>query len=282
MTHVSKNKFFFSVLFAVGLFLLVPQGSEAACCINSLQVGCYESVAPNGGSCPAGTTDVESVLSGTTNCGSYLISLNRNCINGSCLQCDNGNLISGGATNTGSCPAGYEFIRPDEEADARQLCDQQQPEPPPASDAATGETPRTRQNSGGSGRGESTEGKLPSLVGGTGDTKYATGNYGICDVVSVGIRLSQILFMLAGGVALILFTWAGIMWIVSGGNTEKIEKSREILKGTVFGLVIMIVAWQLIHLITVALVLPTPGQTQATPRQILGQPWYDPCAGESQ
>ncbi|HPS21295.1 MAG TPA: hypothetical protein PLO44_00585 [Candidatus Paceibacterota bacterium] len=58
-----------------------------------------------------------------------------------------------------------------------------------------------------------------------------------------------VLFRLAVPIAAIMFAYAGILLLTSGGNTSQKEKSKKIFTGVAIGIVIAAAAWIIVHLI---------------------------------
>ena len=52
---------------------------------------------------------------------------------------------------------------------------------------------------------------------------------------------------LLGSVSLLFFIIGGIMWLSSGGNTDKIAKGKSIMINTVFGIIIVLGAWLIVQ-----------------------------------
>lgn len=83
----------------------------------------------------------------------------------------------------------------------------------------------------------------------------ASGDCSLCDFLSVFVNISRWILSVMGGLALILFIWAGQGYIMSFGNPEKVEASKKTLTGTVFGIVIILAAWTLVNIL-LSLILP--------------------------
>jgi uncharacterized BrkB/YihY/UPF0761 family membrane protein len=62
-----------------------------------------------------------------------------------------------------------------------------------------------------------------------------------------------------GMITVILVIVAGFMWLFAGGEEEKIKKAKEILKGAVTGLVIVLGSYGLAQYIFTALRYATAG-----------------------
>lgn len=65
---------------------------------------------------------------------------------------------------------------------------------------------------------------------------------------------------LAGGIALILMVYGGIMVITSGGNPQKLQAGKELITSAVMGLILILFGTYLLKLIGVD-ILQIPGFT---------------------
>ena len=62
----------------------------------------------------------------------------------------------------------------------------------------------------------------------------------IADVVNAFL---PVVYSLGGIIAAAFIIWAGVDWIISGGDTNKIGKAKEKLVAAIVGLVIMLLAF---------------------------------------
>ena len=79
----------------------------------------------------------------------------------------------------------------------------------------------------------------------------------ICDIVSTAIFIFKWVMGLLGGAILLLFVWNGFNLIISGGNSEKIEKAKTGLVNALIGLVIVFGSWMIVNIVIVVLASPT-------------------------
>ncbi len=77
-------------------------------------------------------------------------------------------------------------------------------------------------------------------------TKGKTAQEGIRTIVGVGIKL---LLSFIGSIALILYIYAGVLWMTAAGNTEQITKAKQIFMWTTLGLVMMLGSYVVVGLI---------------------------------
>ena len=84
----------------------------------------------------------------------------------------------------------------------------------------------------------------------------------LCDIWHlVSNIINFISFNLAIPAAVLLFIAAGVMFLISGGNQEKVASARGIFTNTVIGLVIIFCSWMLID--TLIKTIATSGTTDA-------------------
>jgi hypothetical protein len=57
------------------------------------------------------------------------------------------------------------------------------------------------------------------------------------------------LIMFAGIVAVLMFVWAGVKLLLSGGNITAKEEAKKIIWNTVIGFIFVLAAWLIVHLI---------------------------------
>lgn len=86
-------------------------------------------------------------------------------------------------------------------------------------------------------------GILPTPTGGKG----GDGDYSLNDFIQLAVNVSEKILGLVGSLALLAFVYGGIMFLISGGNSEKVEKGKQILIGAVVGLVIVFTSYMIIQ-----------------------------------
>ena len=62
---------------------------------------------------------------------------------------------------------------------------------------------------------------------------------------------------IVGSLALIMFIWGGLLWMTSGGNTDRLTKGRNTLVWAALGLVIIFASYALVHFVIEQLVTKT-------------------------
>lgn len=71
-------------------------------------------------------------------------------------------------------------------------------------------------------------------------------NYSLADFIQVFVNISKIILGILGAVALLFFVYGGITWLTSGGNSKRIDKGKDILVGTIVGMVVVLGAYAII------------------------------------
>jgi len=83
----------------------------------------------------------------------------------------------------------------------------------------------------------------------TSDSNYAEGTYGLNDMVRIFVESSQIILGIIGSVTLLMFVYGGIMFLISGGSSEKVTKAKDIIKAAVIGLIIVFSSYLIIKFV---------------------------------
>lgn len=96
----------------------------------------------------------------------------------------------------------------------------------------------------------------------------------VCDVVSGGITIANLLATSLSGIVLLMFVIGGFCMIISRGNEELVTKGRKIIMGAVIGIVIVTFAWVIVN--TVLRVLVKGSLTESGDVQILSGTWWKP------
>jgi type VI protein secretion system component VasK len=67
-------------------------------------------------------------------------------------------------------------------------------------------------------------------------------------VSNIVTNIITLLFLLGGIAAILYLLWAGIQYITSAGNPEKMKSARQSIIAVVVGIVVMMAAWFIIRL----------------------------------
>ncbi len=85
-----------------------------------------------------------------------------------------------------------------------------------------------------------------------GDATYC-GNYVMNDFIKLAINISQIILGLIGSLSLLAFVAGGVMFMISGGSSNNVEKAKKIITAAVVGLVIVFASWMIIRFVILSL-----------------------------
>lgn len=74
-----------------------------------------------------------------------------------------------------------------------------------------------------------------------------------CDLIQVGVNATEMILGLSGVVILLIFIYGGLMWMISYGDSKKVEKGSSAIKAAVIGMVIVFISYSLVELLWQAL-----------------------------
>ena len=72
------------------------------------------------------------------------------------------------------------------------------------------------------------------------DTKTYESRYGILALIGQGTRM---VFSLLGVMLVIIFIYAGFLWMTAGGDTEQIDKAKKWMRNAVLGLLLILCSY---------------------------------------
>lgn len=79
-------------------------------------------------------------------------------------------------------------------------------------------------------------------------------NLGLMAPVAIAAKVSTFVFMMIGGIAVLVLIWAGIQIIYSGGNDEQIGEAKKIAQYAVIGLIGAIIGYSFVpYFVTVVI-----------------------------
>jgi hypothetical protein len=85
------------------------------------------------------------------------------------------------------------------------------------------------------------------------------------------VNISQIILAVTGSAALLMFVYGGVLWIISAGSSEQIQKGKSAMAAAAIGIVIILTAWTAVNVTILAL---TKGEVGGT-GIIFGQSWFN-------
>lgn len=97
------------------------------------------------------------------------------------------------------------------------------------------------------------EAKAFSIMGETSPGCLSDGNCGLNDFVKLGIAGTKVFLGLAGSMSLLFFIYGGVMFLISGGNQERVSKGKQIIIGSVIGIIVIFTSYTIIGFVLGAL-----------------------------
>lgn len=107
-------------------------------------------------------------------------------------------------------------------------------------------------------------------------TTEFSGQCGVSDILAVFVNLAEFLLGIMGAVALGFFVYGGFVWVLSGGEKDKVQKGKDILKNAVTGIAIIFLSGLIVRFTTRALTggnspIPIVGEDcRTTPKKAKG------------
>jgi len=95
---------------------------------------------------------------------------------------------------------------------------------------------------------------------------------GIPEIMQTIVNITRLMLGVMGSAALLMLVYGGVMFIVSSGNQDKVNKAKNILIAAILGIVIILTAWSIVNLILLAL---TQGGVSGT-GEVFDRPWTTP------
>jgi membrane associated rhomboid family serine protease len=101
----------------------------------------------------------------------------------------------------------------------------------------------------------------PSMTGTAGNIPYKTGDYSLNDILNVAIGASRWILGIVGSLTLLMFIYGGLMFLISGGSSDKVGQAKKILTAAVIGLLIVFASYIIIQFVLKAMGLNWSGNT---------------------
>ncbi|MBU2509268.1 MAG: pilin [Patescibacteria group bacterium] len=102
------------------------------------------------------------------------------------------------------------------------------------------------------------------------------GNCKLDDIVQTGVNFATFLLGLSGAVFFLIFIYGGATYLLSFGDSGKVKKGQDAIKGAAIGLIIVMSAWTIVKYVVGSLVPggpSAPASGQAKTCDQLGAPW---------
>jgi hypothetical protein len=81
----------------------------------------------------------------------------------------------------------------------------------------------------------------------------ACGNCSANDFILLGINIFNFVLGIVGALALFVFIYGGLLFLLSGGNSDRIEKGKKALIGAVVGLIIVFTSYMIVNFVAQSL-----------------------------
>ncbi len=106
--------------------------------------------------------------------------------------------------------------------------------------------------------------------------KDKDGEAGFCCALEMANNIKDFVLGISGSIALLLFVYAGFLWITSAGTPEKVKQGKRIMAQTVIAMLIIVVAWFAVNFVITSLA----GNPDILRSEKQGEySWYDICKG---
>ncbi|MBI5622051.1 hypothetical protein HY933_04290 [Candidatus Falkowbacteria bacterium] len=121
------------------------------------------------------------------------------------------------------------------------------------------------------------------LFEGTSPVCWACGDCNVCDFLGIANGIVLLILGIMGGVAFLFFLYGGISFIIAAGNAERITQAKSILTNAIIGIIIILLAWEIVNIVIGALA----GQPIGEAANIFSggkdkTPWYQVCNDQVQ
>jgi hypothetical protein len=81
----------------------------------------------------------------------------------------------------------------------------------------------------------------------TAANKYDNGDYTILDMVDLFVRGSKFMFAILASLTLLFIVYGGLVLVLSGGVSEKVNKGKQIITGALIGMIIVLCSYAIIY-----------------------------------
>lgn len=95
----------------------------------------------------------------------------------------------------------------------------------------------------------------------------------ICDAVALIAQISRFILSIVGSLALLFFIIGGLMMLISQGGSELVNQGKNILLASVFGVIIVFLAWGIINFLIAGLTGQIGAEIKVA--QLFGKPWNE-------
>jgi hypothetical protein len=93
-----------------------------------------------------------------------------------------------------------------------------------------------------------------SIIGqgvGNYEGEYETGSYTLNDFTRLAIRVAEIIWAISGSIALLMFVYGGILFLISSGQSQMVTRATQTMTGALIGLGIVFGSYAIVYFIVV-------------------------------
>lgn len=73
------------------------------------------------------------------------------------------------------------------------------------------------------------------------------GNCQLNDFLVLGVNLINYMLAISGSLALLFFVWGGFRMLLSGGNSDAVEKGKSAVTSAAIGILIVLASWMIVN-----------------------------------
>jgi len=82
------------------------------------------------------------------------------------------------------------------------------------------------------------------------------GDCQLSDFTRIFVIAASLILSVTGSLALLFFIYGGIMFLISGGSSERVNQAKQILIGAVIGIVVVFTSYMIIQFVFTAMGVP--------------------------
>ena len=97
-----------------------------------------------------------------------------------------------------------------------------------------------------------------TLMSNVNDKCINKGDCSLCDLIQVGVNLSDMIVAFSGAIAILMFIFGGIVMITAYGS-DRITMGKNTIVATIVGILIIFTAWTVVNTLIMAFYGPTSG-----------------------
>jgi hypothetical protein len=99
-----------------------------------------------------------------------------------------------------------------------------------------------------------------SIIGqgvGNYEGSYDKGDYTLNDFTRLAIRVAEIIWAISGSIALLMFVYGGVLFLISSGHSQMVTRATQTMTGALIGIAIVFGSYAIVYFIMVT-VLKVP------------------------